>query len=128
MYIDSLPPTIQAFKDATHNLETEPDKKKKRKLTDISLNAKQNIIPEEMATALNQIKDTLLRSKVASLILFVLGENNQKGFYQHLTGICKKYPHGGIIEPEPKEVYDVLIELGFSVSSAKKMSTPPKED
>lgn len=123
-----LPTTVQRFKTANNNLQQEPDKKKKRKLKEIATTAKRSITPHDMADAINQIQDNLLKAKVAGLVSFELGEKGLPHMFETLDPIMRKFPRGGIIEPEPKEVYDALVELGFSHKESKDMSTPPKED
>jgi hypothetical protein len=123
-----LPKTVQAFKDANNHLQQEPDKKKKRKLKELATTAKRNITPHDMADAINQIPDNLLKAKVAGLVSFELGEKCQAGMFEALDPIMRKFPRKSVIEPEPKEVYDALVELGFSHKESKDMSTPPKED
>lgn len=117
----NLKPSIQTFHDIHKKLDTAKDKKEERKLKVIALKAWKAVIPEEMADAINQIEDKLLRSKVAGLVSFELGDDVE-GIYASLQPIMKLYPRGCIIDPEEDEVCNVLMDIGFSNKDAVKMS------
>jgi hypothetical protein len=117
-----LKPSVQRLYDTQKPLDTVKDRKQERKLKAIALEAWKGVIPDEMADAINQIEDKLLRSKVAGLVSFCLGDD-VPGIYFALKPIMKLYPRGCVIEPEPEEVYNTLMDLGFSMAEAGRMST-----
>lgn len=114
-------PSIQRFYDSHKALDKAKDKKELRKLKAKALPHWQGILPEEMADAINQIEDKLLRAKVAGIVSFELGED-VTGIYFALQPIMKMYPRVTKIEPSEEEVYNVLMDLGFDKATAKKMS------
>jgi hypothetical protein len=122
-----LPPSIQAFKQANDNLTAETNRKKFRKLINLINDAKRAIPPADMAEAVSQIKDNLLKAKVAGIVAWDLGDKGMAGIYEALKPMIHKYPRGGIIEPEISEVVEALVALGYAPKDAKKMATPPKE-
>lgn len=130
MFIQSLPPTVQAFHDASSKLANVKEHKEYRKLSIQALNMKRKIIPSEMAEAINQIEDEVLRGKVAGIVSFDMGEKCMEGVYATLYSIMKLYPKDLYPEdePNPKDVYLCLIELGYTVKQASKMSTIQDDD
>lgn len=126
MIVINLPQSVQAFKTANDALTAETNKKKHRKLINLINEAKRAIPPADMAEAVSQIKDNLLKAKVAGLVCWDLGDHVQ-GIYLALKPMITKYPRGGIIEPEISEVVEALVALGYAPKEAKKMATPPKE-
>lgn len=121
-----LPDTLKKFKLTNDTLTAEPNKKKHRKLINLINEAKRAIPPADMAEAVSQIKDNLLKAKVAGVIAWDLGDH-VLGIYEALKPMIHKYPRGGTIEPEISEVVEALIALGYAPKDAKKMATPPKE-
>jgi hypothetical protein len=126
MYLE-LPQTVMTFKQANDALAAETNKKKFRKLINLINDAKRAIPPADMAEAVSQIKDNLLKAKVAGIIAWDLGDKGIPGIYEALKPMIHKYPRGGIIEPEISEVVEALVALGYAPKDAKKMATPPKE-
>jgi len=125
MYLE-LPQTVMTFKLANDALTAETNKKKFRKLINLINDAKRAIPPADMAEAVSQIKDNLLKAKVSGVVAWDLGDH-VVGIYEALKPMIHKYPRGGIIEPEISEVVEALVALGYAPKDAKKMATPPKE-
>ncbi len=121
----NLPPTVQAFHEASAKLTTAKDKKEYNKISLVALKQKRQIIPSEMVDVLQQIDDEVLRGKVAGLISFDMGEKCKEGLYRTLYPVLQCYPKDlhPDDEPKQKDVYDCLIAIGYSHKQSQKMST-----
>lgn len=121
------PPTVQSFFDATAKLTMAKDKKEYNKISLVALKHKRLIKPSEMVEALQQIEDPVLRGKVAGLVSFDAGDGRAvfSGWYDTLLETMKEYPKDLHPDDEPKQqdVYDCLLQIGYSPKQAEKIST-----